>query len=71
MSSISTKNDSLDWMTEVGVPPEDVQYLKVMATYRGHDVESIRKRITEIQEMAYEALLSASMLRVYPSVLSQ
>lgn len=71
MSNTSTVDESLGWMTEVGIPAEDVQYLRVMSAYRHHNVESIRKRIREIQEAAYEALLSASLLRVYPTTIVQ
>lgn len=71
MSITSTKNDSLCWMTDVGIPPEDVQYLRTMAAYGGHRIESVRARIREIQEAAYEALLTASMSRSSPLALAQ
>lgn len=71
MSSTPSMNDSLHWMTEVGVPPEDVQYLQTMAAYKGHNVKSIGTRISEIQDLAYELLLAASLLRTYPSVVAQ
>lgn len=63
MSSTPTNNDSFCWMTDVGIPPEDVQYMRLMAAYGGHRVESVRIRIKEIQEAAYEGLLAVSMRR--------
>jgi len=61
MSSTSTNNESLCWMTEVGIPPEDVQYLRTMAANSSFRVASVRARIKEIQEAAYDALLIVSM----------
>lgn len=61
MSSTSTNNKSLCWMTDVGIPPEDVQFLRAMAAYGNHRVASVQARIKAIQEAAYEALLNASM----------
>lgn len=71
MSSTLTKEDPLHWMTEVGVPPDDVHYIRTMAAYTGHNVKSIATRIAEIHEAAYELLLAASLLRTYPSVVTQ
>lgn len=71
MSSTSTNNESLCWMTEVGIPPEDVQYLRTMAAHANHGVASVRARIKEIQEAAYEALLTASMSPSQPLVYAQ
>jgi hypothetical protein len=71
MSSISINNESLSWMTAVGIPPEDVLYLRRMATYGGYRVESVRVRIKEIQDAAYEGLLAVSMLCSPPSALAQ
>ena len=71
MSSTPTNNESFCWMSDVGVPPEDVQYLRLMAAYGGHRVESVRIRIREIQEAAYEGLLAVSMRRSPPLALAQ
>lgn len=68
MSSTPTNNQSLCWMSEVGIPPEDVQYLRTMAAYRNHDVASVRARIREIQDAAYDALLTVSMSPSLPLV---
>lgn len=71
MSSTSTNNGSLGWMTEVGIPPEDVQYLRMMGAYRNHHIASVRARIKEIQDAAYDALLTVSMLPGLPLVHAQ
>jgi hypothetical protein len=71
MSSITNNNEPLSWMTAVGIPPEDVLYLRRMAAYGGHRVESVQLRIKEIQDAAYDGLLAVSMLRSPPSALAQ
>jgi hypothetical protein len=71
MSSTTTNIESLAWMAEVGVPPEDVQYLKSMTAYGGLRIESVRARVKEIQERAYERLLAVSMLPARTSALTQ
>jgi hypothetical protein len=62
MSTTTTTNESLGWMTSVGVPHEDVLYLRRMAAYGGNGVEQVRARMREIQNAAFERLLAASML---------
>jgi hypothetical protein len=68
MLSTPTNEESLCWMTEVGIPPEDVLYLRTMAAYGGHRIASVRARIKEIQEAAYDALLTVSMSPSLPLV---
>ena len=71
MLSTPTNDDSLRWMTEVGIPPEDVQYLRTMAAYSNHGIASVRARIKEIQDAAYDALLTVSMSPSLPLVQAQ
>lgn len=71
MLSTPTSEPSLCWMTEVGIPPEDVQYLRAMAAFSNHGISSVRARIREIQEAAYDALLTASMPPSLPLVHAQ
>lgn len=71
MLSTPTNEESLCWMTEVGIPPEDVQYLRTMAAYGNHTVASVRARIKEIQEAAYDALLTVSLSPNLPLVHAQ
>lgn len=68
MPSISTNDESLCWMTEVGIPLEDVQYLRMMAAHGNHRIASVRARIKEIQEAAYDALITVSMSPSLPLV---
>ena len=71
MLSTPTNDDSLRWMAEVGIPPEDVQYLRTMAAYSNHGIASVRARIKEIQDAAYDALLTVSMSPSLPLVQAQ
>lgn len=71
MLSTPTSETSLCWMTEVGIPPEDVQYLRTMAAFGNHGIASVRTRINEIQEAAYDALLTVSMSPSLPLVHAQ
>jgi hypothetical protein len=71
MSSTSTNSESLCWMTEVGIPLEDVQYLRTMTAHGNHRIASVRARIKEIQEAAYDALLTVSMSPSLPLVHAQ
>jgi hypothetical protein len=71
MSSIDTQDESLSWMTEVGIPLEDVQYLRLMSTQGAQRIASVRARIKEIQEAAYDALLTVSMSPSLPLVHAQ
>lgn len=71
MLSTSTKEDSLCWMTDVGIPPEDVQFLRTMSAYRHHKIASVCARIKAIQDAAYDALLTASMSPGLPLVYPQ
>lgn len=71
MLSTPTNDESLCWMTEVGIPPEDVQYLRTMAAFSHHGIASVRARIKEIQEAAYDALLTVSMSPSLPLVHAQ
>jgi len=71
MLTTPTNEESLCWMTEVGIPPEDVQYLRSMAAYGDHRIASVHARIKEIQEAAYDALLTVSMSPSLPLVYAQ
>ena len=71
MSNTFTNNESLCWMTEVGIPPEDVLYLRTMVAAGHHRIASVRARIKEIQEAAYNALLTVSMPPDLPLVYAQ
>lgn len=70
LTSIPT-NESSCWMTSVGVPLDDVLYLRRMAAYAGHGVETVCERIKEIQDAAYDALIESSMVRKSASAFAQ
>lgn len=60
---MSQKEESLQWMVDVGVPKADVMWLASMrvAPHREHPEAS--RRIKRIHDMAYDGLVATVTLR--------
>lgn len=52
---------SFQYMVDVGVPQEDVNWLRSIAGTPSARLTTVAARIKRIQDMAYQGLLSASL----------
>lgn len=58
---------SFQYMVDVGVPQEDVVWLRSIAGTPSAKLTPVAARIKRIQEMAYQRLLSASLTVPQPA----
>ena len=58
---------SFQYMVDVGVPQEDVVWLRSIAGTPSAKLTPVAARIKRIQEMAYQRLLSASLTASRPA----
>lgn len=58
---------SFQYMVDVGVPQEDVVWLRSIAGTPSANLTAVAARIKRIQDMAYQRLLSASMTAPQPA----
>lgn len=58
---------SFQYMVDVGVPQEDVVWLRSIAGTPSAQLTAVAARIKRIQEMAYQCLLSASLTAPQPA----
>lgn len=59
MATQTQPKDSLQWMCDVGVSQEDVQWLRMVSANGAALIGSVKDRVQNIQDAAYQGLVGS------------